>query len=188
NRNLRQNLIAIANRCPSTDQVRGHASLEAALVRIDAKPQRLRTDERHEIALPLPGAGFRQRRNQLVIGLRPVRRTGPVFHRAGDEDHGVARHRKLALAALAPEFEDDLAAVADFQVRYSLGSRLTPGIQRHFRSKRKAVIGESRTDNKSSHEQSQRNSNLLPKACGHTTSRTIWSAVLLDEDEIDQTV
>ena len=50
-------------------------------------------------------AGLGQRRDQIIVGLRPGRRAVAVLHRAGDEDHGVARHRKLALAALAPEFE-----------------------------------------------------------------------------------
>ena len=97
------------------------------LVGIDAKPQCLRAHERYQIVLPLPGAGFRQRRDQFVIGLRAIRRTGPVFHRAGDEDHGIARHRKLALAALAPEFEHHLAGFADLQI----GIRFDPGCGSH---------------------------------------------------------
>ena len=90
------------------------------------------SDEGDEIALPLPGGGLAQRRDQVVVGLRPRRRTGAILQRTGDKDHGVAGHRKLALAALAPQFEHDLAVVADLQVRQSLRSGLTRRVQRHL--------------------------------------------------------
>src|SRR6202521_4142826 len=91
-------------------------------VGIEVKAQRFRPDEGDVIALPLPGRSLAQCRDQVVVGLRPRRRAGAVLQRSGDKDHGVAGHRKLALAALAPEFEDRLAAVADFQVRYPFRS------------------------------------------------------------------
>ena len=46
---------------------------------IEPKPQRPGSDERHEIALPLPGRGLAQRRDQFVVGLRPRRRTGAIL-------------------------------------------------------------------------------------------------------------
>src|SRR5882724_11451742 len=80
-------------------------SLAHSLIGIDPEAQRPGADERHEIALPLPGRRLAQRRDQFIVGLRARRRTGTVLQRACDKDHGIARHRKLALAALAPEFE-----------------------------------------------------------------------------------
>ena len=147
------------------------------LIRIDAKPQRFRADERDEIALPLPGGGIRQRRNQIVIGLRPVWRAAAVLHFAGDENHGIAGHRELALAALAPEFENDFAGVADFDVGNALRSRLTSDIERHFGSERKAIIGcQRRADiHGGSRQQDRRDPCPFQHACeqNHEASRTI---------------
>src|SRR5206468_7793723 len=88
------------------------------LIGIEPEAQRLGADEGNEIALPLPGRRIAQGGDQIIVGLRAIRRAGPVLHRAGDEDHGIARDRKLALAALAPEFEYDFAGIADLQIRY----------------------------------------------------------------------
>ena len=117
----------------------------------------------------------RQRRDQIVVGLRAIRRTGPVLHRAGDEDHGVARHRKLALAALAPELQDHLAAVADLQIRYPLGAGLAADVERHFRAERKLVIGVGRIEGQGGGHQQQRPDTRLKHAREryHATSRTI---------------
>src|SRR5882672_11396662 len=82
------------------------------LIGVDPKPQHLCAGERHEIALPLPCRRLAQRRHQFIVGLRTRRRTGTLLQRARDEDHGIARHRKLTLAALAPEFEGGFAGIA----------------------------------------------------------------------------
>src|ERR1700690_985090 len=74
-------------------------------VGIEVEAQRFRPDEEDEVARPLPCRGLAQRCDQVVVGLRPRRRAGAVLERSGDKDHGIAGHRKLALAALAPQFE-----------------------------------------------------------------------------------
>ena len=91
--------------------------------------------------VPLPGGGFAQGRDQFIIELRLVRRTGAVIDRAGDKDHGIARDRKLSLAALAPELQHDLAMVADIEVGHALGARLARCIERHLHAERKTVGG-----------------------------------------------
>src|SRR5258708_38922389 len=71
-------------------------------IRIQPELECLRTHEEDGVALPSPGGRVGERGDQLVIGLGLVRRTGPVFDLARDEDDGVAGDRELALAALAP--------------------------------------------------------------------------------------
>src|SRR5262245_41241000 len=87
----------------------------ARLVRVDPEAQLLRADQGDEVALTPPGRRIAQGRDQIVVGLRAILRTAPVLHRAGHEDDGVTGHRELALAALAPELEHDLAIVADLK-------------------------------------------------------------------------
>jgi hypothetical protein len=79
-----------------------------------------------------------------VSSLRPRRRTGAILERSGDEDHSIARHRKLALAALAPQFEYRLAVIANLQRRQPLRSGLTRHIQRHLQPERKAAVSARR--------------------------------------------
>src|ERR1700741_4193218 len=86
---------------------------EFALVRVDPEAQLLRAHQGDEVALAPPGRGIAERGDQIVVGLRAIRRAVSALHRAGDEDDGVAGHRELALAALAPELEHHLAVVAD---------------------------------------------------------------------------
>src|SRR6202043_1784454 len=114
------------------------------LVGIEKKPQRLGPEERDVIALPLPGRRFAQRREQFIVGLRPGLRTAAIFQRSGDEDDGIAGDRELAPAALAPQLNPGLAAVADLQRRQSLGAGLARSIQCHLESEWKAVFGTCR--------------------------------------------
>src|SRR4029077_20300627 len=96
--------------------------------------------------------------------LRALRRTAAIFHPAGDENHSIARHRKLALAAPAPEFEDRFTAIADLQRRQPLRSRLTRHVQRHLQAERKAVIGAGWPDVESNSDEPQRNGGFSPHA------------------------
>jgi hypothetical protein len=130
------------------------------LVRVDLEPQRFRSHERDEIALPLPGRGCAQRRGQLIVGLRARRRTGAILQRTRDKNDGVAGYRKLALAALAPQLEDDLAAVADFEGRKPLRSRLTCHVQRHLKPERKLVLGVRRDRLQCGRDENDRNAGL----------------------------
>src|ERR1700692_1136419 len=88
-----------------------------ALVGIDPESQRLGSDERNQIALPLPGRGLAQGCDQFIVSLRPGQRAVTILHRTGDEDNGITRDRKLTPAALAPQFERRFAVVADLQRR-----------------------------------------------------------------------
>src|SRR6201996_5231720 len=89
-------------------------------VRVDAELQRPCTDKGNGVAMTAPVGGFRQGGDEVVVGLRLVRRAGALLHLPGHEDHGIAGDRELALAALAPEFQHDFAVVADIEVRYAL--------------------------------------------------------------------
>jgi hypothetical protein len=128
-------------------RVRRHDSTRAIKesVGVDTEPERPGSDERNQIALPLPGGGLAQRRDQFIVGLRPRRRTSTVLQRAGDKDHRVARHRELAPAALAPQFQRRRAIVADLQRRQPLRPGLRRRIQCHLEPERKSVIGMSHT-------------------------------------------
>src|SRR5262249_6058950 len=108
-------------------------------MRIDPEPQRLAADERHIVALAIPGGGFAERCDQFVIELRLVRWTAAILDLAGDEDHGVAGDRELPLAALAPELQHDLAMVTDVEVGHALGARQARGIERHLHAERKLL-------------------------------------------------
>src|SRR5262249_55734991 len=99
-------------------------------VRVDPELQRPRSDEGDKIALPLPGGGLGERDHQIVIQLRAVGRASTVLHWTWNKDHAVARHRELALAALAPELEDDLAIVADVKIGDPFRSGLTRRVER----------------------------------------------------------
>src|SRR5262249_19580794 len=93
------------------------------------------------ITPPLPGGGLAQGRDQFVVGLSPGRWTGAFFHRTRHEHQGIAGHRELALPALAPQFQNNLAIVADVEVWDPFRSRLRQRIKRHFHAEWKAVLG-----------------------------------------------
>src|SRR4051812_30853834 len=96
----------------------------SSLVRIDPEAQRLRACERYQVALPLPGCGFAQRRDQLIVGLRARRRTAAVLQGTCEKHHGIAGDGELPLAGLAPQLQRDLTAVADIQRRQPLRAGL----------------------------------------------------------------
>ena len=162
-----------------------------ASVRVEPEAQRLGADEGDEIALPPPGRGFAQRRDQIVVGLRRVRRTGAVLHLAGDKDDGVAGDRELALAALAPEFEDDLAIVADVEV----GTRFEPGCGARPASspgRTEIVLGLRR---RGAEERPPASNAATSLKCALSESRpleisdpSVARAVLCDERGVDQTL
>src|ERR1700749_4974961 len=86
---------------------------QQTLVGIDVEAQRFRAGEHDEIILAFPVGRCAQGCDQIVIDRRPLRRAGPLLHRTGYEDHGIARDRKLTGAAFAPEIELGFAIVAD---------------------------------------------------------------------------
>src|SRR5579864_276022 len=86
-------------------------------VRVQVKLQGPGSHEGHLIAPPPPGGGFAERGNQIVVRLRPRRRTVAALQLAGNEDHRIARDRELACPGLAPQIELRLAIVADLKRR-----------------------------------------------------------------------
>ena len=95
--------------------------------------------------------------DQIIIGLGLLGRTGTVLHRAGDKDHGIAGDRELALAALAPELEHDLAVVADIEIGHAFGAGQPRGIQRHLHAERKAVGGFGAVNGRQEQQRKRRN-------------------------------
>mgnify|MGYP003693831419 CR=1 FL=1 len=104
--------------------------------------QRLGADERHEIALPLPGRRFAQRRRSAHR--RPARASG------GQERSSIAPGTKITvlpatenwpLPPLHQSSRTTSPAVADLQRRQPLRAGLTRGIKRHLQAEREFVLG-----------------------------------------------
>ena len=150
-------------------------AVTSASVRVDAKPQRLRADERHEIALPLPGARFRQRRDQLVIGLCAIRRTGRGFPSRRRRRSRCCRPPKTGPCRPCTRVPGPPRRHRRSRDWESAWSQATRYIELHFRSERKAVIGKAGLNGRAVAISNSDAGTCLKHACEryHATSRTI---------------
>jgi len=75
--------------------------------------------------------------------------------RAGRHAPASDGHRKLPLAALAPQFENGFAVIANVQVGDPLRPGLRRCLKRHFHAERKTIVSARRGQIRDGREQQQ---------------------------------